>query len=236
MSHPRRPALDTTFSTSFDSRFILPMLQLPKGDPSQLITADIGAGGSNLTATLRNIGYDAHAIDPRYDQDFRSLLESIKAQLGVAPDNHLPQGIKRVVRDWFLRNLGGNNGRNQYALEQMLDDAREHPNRYRQAYADKLPFIDGEVDFTYSLEAVSAFLMDSVAHLNAAVREMIRVTTPGGIIQITPWIHTSQREERLFSRSQWANARMVTREIRKKVGFLNIMPDPHFQASLMIIK
>jgi SAM-dependent methyltransferase len=74
--------------------------------------------------------------------------------------------------------------------ESFVDAARErHPGvDVRQAVAEELPFRDGEFDVALA-QLVVHFMSDPVAGL----REMARVTRPGGVVVACVWDHAGGR-------------------------------------------
>jgi SAM-dependent methyltransferase len=80
----------------------------------------------------------------------------------------------------------------------------------REAPADRLPYADDGFDVTLA-QLVVHFMPDPVAGL----REMARVTRPGGVVGACVWDHAGQRGP---LRDFWAAARMVVPEVDDESG------------------
>ena len=128
---------------------------------------DVGAGGSDATATLAQFGVDAYALDPRY-VDLKALEQEIFELQGI---------------DHEAENL---------ALGRFLESVNQDPSRYIAGSATNIPFKDNTFDLVISKAAIMFHLDFDSGVLNEAIEECLRVTKPGGSIRLHPLMH---REE-----------------------------------------
>ncbi|HZQ29739.1 MAG TPA: methyltransferase domain-containing protein [Patescibacteria group bacterium] len=157
---------EQTSAKSFEdiSRYI----ELPK-DVSGLSFLDIGAGGSDFTATLLERGANAFAIDPLYKS---------RSDLKGKMKNFFELSRKRKLN--FLP-------RQERAFERFYESIKTNPDHYKAAQAENLPFPDNYFDYVISITAITQYLDSNKDTLFAAVKEAIRVTKPHGLIQIFPF-------------------------------------------------
>lgn len=138
---------------------------------SGLRILDIGAGGSDATAHLLELGADAYALDPKYS-DPASLRKKL---------NRLHQ---------YLTNKGAVSSQHveeaQAAFEAQQKSMTKDPERYISAYATELPFPDNHFDLVFSVSSMFSHVDENAQALMQATREAIRVTKPGGEIQFSP--------------------------------------------------
>lgn len=132
---------------------------------------DIGAGGSDITAHLLERGAEAYALDPKYAD---------------------PQSLKGKFDDLYQRlgKIGATNGQHAKEAEAVLENQQrsmaQNPEKYVAAYATQLPFPDNYFDLVFSVSCMFSHIDENSKALMAAAREAIRVTKPGGQIQLVP--------------------------------------------------
>lgn len=137
---------------------------------SGLRILDVGGGGSDMTAKLLEDGADAYAVDPRYKS--RSDLKGrVRQELDALRNTDERQYIRKY----------------QAAFDHFWESLRQNPERYKPAFASQLPFDDNNFDFVFSIATVFGYIDMDYKLLNTATSEMIRVTKPGGKIQLYPF-------------------------------------------------
>lgn len=129
---------------------------------------DLGAGASDTTDKLLELGVDAYAIDPQYKN--KSELRG-QVRRNFATSNLSKEAIQQRAR----------------ALERFTDSAKAHPDRYRTAYATELPFPDNFFDLAFSLNAVSVYLNSDRNILTKAMDEVLRILKCRGTLQMFPF-------------------------------------------------
>jgi len=72
---------------------------------------------------------------------------------------------------------------NAYGIDPLLNFFPGLPGRTIPGYAEDLPFLDSIFDLTFSMRAVGWYADTAIDSKNA-VKEMIRVTRPGGLVSI----------------------------------------------------
>jgi len=156
------------------------ILVLPD-DVRGLRILDVGAGGSDVTATLLEMGADAYAIDPIYRS--KALLKG-----EVRKENRLAGQEFDHNSDWRRYHRESTD-----ALDRCVTSMKSYPDRYRTATADSLPFPDNYFNIVFSVRCVSLYLDMNSNTLSSAVNESLRVTKEGGFIQLFPWDCNSHR-------------------------------------------
>ncbi|WP_246628303.1 class I SAM-dependent methyltransferase [Paenibacillus oenotherae] len=148
---------------------------------------DIAAGGSSFTASARERGYEATAVDPRYALESIQWIEEARAEIATSTAK-----LERIKDnfDWtyygdLSRHQAGREASHQrFAAHIGTAEGRSH---YKEGSLPELPFEDGQ----FSLVLCSHFLFlygeqfDYGFH-EAALLEMMRVCRPGGVIRVYP--------------------------------------------------
>lgn len=136
---------------------------------------DVGGGGSDITAHLIELGYDAYAIDPRYKSK-PDLKGHVKKHLANMSSRHKGDPTWTT----YIREQ-------EVALEGFLQSAKENPEHYKAATATNIPFPGEYFDMVFSLNAVTEYLDLNPDVLAKAVQECLRVTKKGGTVQLHPF-------------------------------------------------
>lgn len=158
-----------TSSSSWDE--IIKVIEIPQTFKG-CRTLDIGAGGSNLTATLLGKGAKAYALDPKYKSRLNTIRE-IQTCLNISKKIKTPQiSIAEQTKA---------------ALKFTDDLIDKSPENYIAGFASSLPFADNTFDFVFSLKCITFHLDLNFDVFSKAVSEAIRVTKPNGKIQIFPF-------------------------------------------------
>lgn len=142
------------------------LIQLPD-DVRGLSFLDVGAGASDICATLLELGADAYAIDPRYRKK-SEIIELMRMQIHSAPNLPLRIAINQTVKKFGA----------------SIKDA---PERYKAASAAQIPFPDNTFDFVFSIDTVTAFFDRHREMFFQSIKECLRVTKPGGCLKFTPF-------------------------------------------------
>lgn len=146
------------------------MVQFPE-DVAGLRILDIGAGGSDITAHLLGLGAEAYALDPKYAD---------------------PSSLRGKLDDLYQRlsKIGATNNQDVKDAEAVFANQQksmtQNPEKYIAAYATQLPFPDDYFDLVFSVSCMFSHIDESSKALMEAAREAIRVTKPGGQIQLLP--------------------------------------------------
>lgn len=153
-------------------------VNFPK-DVGGLTIVDIGSGASTATLELQRQGANAIAVDYRYEN-----LKEVKRSIDRHLSNATSQADRRTmeVREY-----------NRKARNSMRAFFHAHEEREMQlvtASAGNLPFQDESVDFVFSIQCISHFLIYDRGVFINAVSEVLRVLRPGGELQLHPWIST----------------------------------------------
>src|SRR3989344_1398054 len=187
-----------SFPTALDFLSVERTLDLPK-KVSGLIMIDIGSGLSNAVVELRKNGAKAFAVDYRFknivdlnsDADDFLADEKLKNQrneqlyfiLSQSPNLKM-QELENLV-DEGEQDYIQKYERNKHIFLSSLENERK---MYVAAIAGSLPFRDSSVDFCFSLQCISRFLISDRYVFNGAVSEALRILKPGGQLQLQPWI------------------------------------------------
>ena len=153
-------------------------------DCGGLTVVDLGAGGSDLTATLRREGALAYAVDAHYGSVGR-----IRSGVG----RFYAQSRERYARNPLLgmleRILGDNDQRELFTAATFERSFREHPDWYIQGWLTRVPLPDDYANWVISLCSIINFLKDRDL-FTIATDEAYRITKPEGILVIAPYIPT----------------------------------------------
>lgn len=180
---------------SFDS--VSELINIPQL-VSGLTILDVGSGGSDFTATLLEKDADAYAIDPAYVNTW-DLKKKLRKYINDE---------KRKKHTWAISQ--------EIASKRFLESIRVNPDHYRADQATKISFPDNFFDLIVSVNCLVPYLdLDRETFFNA-VGECLRVTKPGGIIQIFPF----QDEYPIFRdtrmKNQWA---LMTKLDSSKISY-----------------
>lgn len=148
---------------------------------------DVAAGGSSFTAEARSRGYEAVAVDPRYNGEVlawiaeaREEIESSTAKLDALKDRF----------DWSYY---GSIDRHREGRVASLSKFASHVHSQDGAFCYKegsLPMLPFE-DHTFAVVLCSHFLFLYAEQFGysfheKSVRELMRVCQPGGTVRIYP--------------------------------------------------
>lgn len=145
---------------------------------------DVGAGGSDFTARLLELGIDAYAVDPIYKarSQVRGKVEEYnKILLKSATSPQVRKGfIQRAVRA-------------RETVERFSESVRLNPSHYIPEFVLSMSFPEDTFDRVYSNNCVTEWMdgTDSLLFLGA-VGQLIRVTKPGGKIQLYPFVEKGE--------------------------------------------
>lgn len=177
---------------------------------------DICAGESDLTASLIAKGADAIAVDYSYkNPDFlhrrriQTYIKNLERE-GITDDVLLrvAQLDAKVSTQRFKQSLA------------------ENSERYIQGSALDLPFADNSFDEVFSFWGIVGVFEDHMFSFRRAVNEAIRVTKPGGRIQIGPAAEKSQTYQGRINTSRVTTELMTrTDEVRVSTDFFDFRGD-----------
>lgn len=208
-------------------------INFPK-DVVGLTVVDIGAGASTAALELQRHGAKAIAIDYRYE-DLKDLKISIDRDLS---GNKINQAHSAATR------LGESIKDARVDIKQYARSARKnmdiffhaHKNREIQliaASAENLPFRNASVDFIFSIQCISRFLIKDKDILINAVAEAIRVLKPGGQLQLHPWISTVYE----WDKEERRNARELIDYLKgQNIAYFVEAIDPTISPRLRVVK
>ena len=131
---------------------------------------DIGGGASDMTALLLELGADAFAIDPRYDESWNSLAR--EAQVDAVNCVGMSECDLREYRR---------------VAQCFVVSAEQAPDRYVTAFATKLPFPDEQFDIVCSVYCLTSFLSYRRSIFLQAMNEALRVAKPTGTLHLYPF-------------------------------------------------
>jgi len=143
------------------------MLLLPE-NVHGLAILDVGGGASDMTATLLEMGADAHAIDPRYRKK-SEINTTIISQIRYGPYD---LKIKMLINK---------------TLQRFMASIKASPERYKAASATRIPFPDHSFDIVFSIDTITAFLDRDRDVFFQSMKECFRVTKPGGLLKFLPF-------------------------------------------------
>ena len=176
---------------------IFESVQFPE-DLRGLTILDVGAGASDATARLVELGADAYALDPLYKS-----TSDLKGKVRI--QNKIPLYSKDAKK------------RRHEALERFMASFKNEPERYKTASATQIPFPDDTFDIVYSVAAVLRYLDLDLQILLKAVSECLRVAKPGGRISFAPYM------QRHISWPGFINDLRIDNE-KKMLGWFNSNP------------
>lgn len=149
---------------------------------------DIAAGASSFTADACKRGLDAYAVDPRYARPFEQLVPEAREEIDVSTAKLMSVGNKYDLSYYgsFEQHRAGRL-RSLEAFAEQYGREEERKKRYQAGSLPHLPYADGEFD----LVLCSHFLFLYEDQFNyefhlQAVREMLRVCNPSGMVRIYP--------------------------------------------------
>jgi len=150
---------------------------------------DVAAGGSSFTAEARERGFSAYAVDPRYAGGAEAWIAEAAEEIEVSTAK-----LAKLADsfDWSYYGSIDNHRRGREASLRMF---REHAISSEGApcyHSGKLPSLSYE-NGRFSLVLCSHFLFLYGSHFGEsfhrdAVRELMRITKPGGEVRIYPLI------------------------------------------------
>lgn len=157
---------------------IRPKLGLPD-NMAGLTIVDLAAGASTLTANLLTQRANAYALDYVYD-DREQLIEAVYNKwlpkvLSLSSDRAERQFVEDVTKR---------------SIRRFLRSFEAQRQRYKAGWLTDLPFESDFSDWTVSYSGVSE-LFEEPDLLKQATMEAVRITKPGGIISIAPFITNS---------------------------------------------
>lgn len=165
------------------------MFRLEEADLRAGAVLDVAGGASEFTATLRGMGVRAVAADPFYAGLTERVIAEAEREIEVS---EAKVAALAPHYDWSFYGSPEEHRRlREQSLERFAADFRQDVarERYVAASLPNLPFADGE----FSLVVCSHFLFlyadafDEAFHV-AAVRELLRVTKPGGQLRAYPLV------------------------------------------------
>ncbi|RKE20543.1 class I SAM-dependent methyltransferase [Streptomyces sp. TLI_171] len=146
---------------------------------------DCPGGAAGLAAEARELGCEVVAADPGYalgPHRLAALAAAGRDRMAEAihrePARHLPARHRRP--DKYLRSW-------DRARRLFAADAVARPERYIAAALPRLPFADGTFALTLSSYLLFAYpAVFAPADQLRALRELVRVTAPGGEVRVYP--------------------------------------------------
>lgn len=157
--------------------FIKQVLVLPEYIKG-LNILDVGGGSSDTTARLLEKGANAYALDPCYESDSdleektRWYLEELtKWQMYGLTKMDSPESAKKQKE----------------AFERFLVSRRKDIAHYVCASATSIPFGNNYFNLVFSAVCITGHFDVNKEIFFAAVKECLRVTKPGGLVQLFPW-------------------------------------------------
>ncbi|CAI6015060.1 class I SAM-dependent methyltransferase [Cohnella sp. JJ-181] len=150
---------------------------------------DVAGGASSFTAALRARGIDAYAADPFYAGDREVTIAAAKREIDTSSAK---LAAMAHIYDWSYY---GSPERHRALREASLAAFAAHftsedgADRYASAGLPDLPFADD----SFALAVCSHFLFLYAGQFGedfhlAALRELLRVTKPGGEIRVYPLV------------------------------------------------
>lgn len=189
------------------------------------VVLDVGSGGSDTVAQLREREAIAFGVDIQYGnipgltihlaqqladpmawvegRDWQDMtLEQAEQMLGL--NRPEPRGFAK----WMINHTGSLTERMVLTHRKFLGDIATNPDHYIKATAEALPLNDNSVDFYFSIEAITAFMLGTRDVFLQVMEEAHRVVKPGGEIQLHPWISpnpTYWSEQQVYNGLEYMN-------------------------------
>lgn len=165
------------------------MFDLQASDLEGGAILDVAGGGSSFTAEARAQGYEAYAVDPRYEGDMKAWI--YEAAEEIATSTAKLAGLMEQF-DWsYYGSLESHREGRELSLVRFSNHVRSKEGQgcYVAASLPSLPLGDD----SYNLIFCSHFLFLYAEQFGyefheQAVAELIRVCKPGGQIRIYPLI------------------------------------------------
>lgn len=158
------------------------MLDLDARDLAGLDILDCCAGASDWTAKAAHTGARSLAVDPMYTQAAHDI--GARAARDTADTWARYAAHVDVTQDYM--DLQGH--RWAGAAAAFVADMQAHPERYVAGALPDLPFPDGKFDLVTCMYFVFTY---NLVKPEDAIRELARVTKPGGRILIHPLYSTT---------------------------------------------
>jgi SAM-dependent methyltransferase len=150
---------------------------------------DVAAGGSSFAAGAAAAGYDAYAVDPRYEGDPSAWLQEAAAEIETSTAK-LAGLADRF--DWsYYGSLDRHKAGREKSLALFREDLKANAAMGQSRYiGGRLPLLP-LADEQYGLVLCSHFLFLYAEQFGfefheQAVRELMRVCKPGGEVRIYP--------------------------------------------------
>ncbi len=182
-----------SFSTANSFEQTSKIIDFPR-QVAGLTIVDIGAGASTCVAELREKGANALAVDYRYYNP-KKLKRSVDRKLADVPAilNERVNEARTNLGAFFTEDLEISGQQQFVRLSRKLRDRFFYNlglgrGQYIAALAGFLPIRSNSVDFVYSTQALSTFLLKEAEVFQSAMDETFRILKTGGEIQIQPWI------------------------------------------------
>jgi len=195
---------EESFSTANNFEHTSKIIDFPR-QVAGLTIIDIGGGASTCVAELRERGANAISVDYRY-YDRKKLKRSVDRKLADVPAilNERVDQVRTNLRAFFTEDLEVR-GQQQFVRhsrkyrDRFFYNLESGHGQYITALAGFLPIRSDSVDFVYSAQAVSTFLLKEMGVFQNAMDEIFRILKAGGEVQIQPWIsdlfHWSNKEK-----------------------------------------
>jgi len=202
--HRNRYDPQRVLTTAESFRKISKDINFPRDIRGKVIL-DVGSGGSDTVAELRKRGAHAVGVDLQYD-NIPGLTVHLAQQLAdpmawmegrrwpnITKEQAdqmlgLDQPMPPRFAQWIIDHGGDYRARMALTHRRFLNDVSAGNSNYVAATAEALPFRDNSVDFYFSIEAITAFMLGSKNVFENVMNEAYRVVKPGGEIQLHPWI------------------------------------------------
>lgn len=222
--NPRR-----VLTTAEGFRKIAKDIKFP-GNLQGKVILDVGSGGSDTVAELRKHGANAFGVDLQYGnipgltihlaQQLADPMAWVEGRNWPALSKEeadqmlgLDQPPAPRFAQWMINHLGDYRARMALTHRHFLNDVSTRNGNYIAATAETLPFPDNSVDFYFSIEAITAFMLGTKRVFKRVMDEAHRVIKPGGEIQLHPWINP---DPNYWSEQQVYNGMDYMNELRSK--------------------
>ncbi len=191
------PTSSTEWRSVFQSAFIPESV-------SGLRMLDVGAGGSDATVQLREMGAEAFALDPRYknmDQAYQDLKD---------------QNDRTVWEDPAYKR------EDEEALERFIASAREFPERFVAASATDIPFPDEHFDIVFSRGSLADHLSVDWTAYSTAILECMRVLKKGGSLRLFAYMQEDSGYNAQTNQVRLRNQRLMSEQLRENPGVVTV--------------